>query len=93
MNKAYETIDGKPAVVITGIPYPNVTEQLAFDRETGLLLQRRVATGSGGTGFNIMNLAEQIDYSDYRDVARHQGAAHGPPRDLEPRSGPRSSPT
>jgi hypothetical protein len=68
VNKAYETIDGKQAVVITGIPYPNVTEQLAFDRETGLLLQRRVATGSGGTGFNIMNLGEQIDYSDYRDV-------------------------
>ena len=45
VNKAYETIDGKGAVVITGIPYPNVTEQLAFDRETGLLLQRRVATG------------------------------------------------
>ena len=51
VNKAYETIDARLAVVITGIPYPNVTEQFAFDRETGLLLQRRVATGSGGAGF------------------------------------------
>ena len=68
VNKAYETIDGKQAVVIAGIPYPNVAEQLAFDRETGLLLQRRVATDSGGAGFSIMNLGEQIDYGDYRDV-------------------------
>ena len=68
MNKAYDTIDGKPVVVITGIPYPNVTEQLS-DRETRLLLRRAVVTGSGGAGFNIMNLGEQIDYSDYRDVS------------------------
>jgi len=68
VNKAYENIDGKPVVVITGTPYPNVTEQLSFDRESGLLLRRAIVTGSGGTGFNIMNLGEQIDYSDYRDV-------------------------
>jgi photosynthetic reaction center cytochrome c subunit len=68
VNKAYETINGRPVVVISGTPYPNVTEQLSFDRETGLLLRRAVVTGSGGTGFNIMNLGEQIDYSDYRDV-------------------------
>jgi photosynthetic reaction center cytochrome c subunit len=68
VNKAYETIDGKQVVVITGRPYPNVTEQLSFDRETGLLLRRVVITGSGGVGFSIMNLPEQIDYSDYRDV-------------------------
>lgn len=68
VNKAYETIDGKQAVVITGRPYPDVTEQLSFDRETGLLLRRVILTGSGGVGFNIMNLPEQIDYSDYRDV-------------------------
>ena len=68
VNKAYESINGRPVVVITGTPYPNVTEQLSFDRETGLLLRRVIATGSGGTGFNIMNLGEQIDYSDYRDV-------------------------
>jgi hypothetical protein len=68
VNKAYDTIDGKQVVVITGSPYPNVTEQLSFDRDTGLLLRRVILTGSGGVGFNIMNLPEQIDYSDYRDV-------------------------
>ena len=68
VNKAYDTIDGKPVVVITGNPYPNVTEQLSFDRETGLLRRRVITTGSGGVGFNIMNLPEQIDYTDYRDV-------------------------
>jgi photosynthetic reaction center cytochrome c subunit len=68
VNKAYETIDGKQVVVITGQPYPNVTEQLSFDRATGLLLRRVIITGSGGVGFSIMNLPEQIDYSDYRDV-------------------------
>jgi photosynthetic reaction center cytochrome c subunit len=68
VNKAYDTIDGKQVVVITGSPYPNVTEQLSFDRETGLLLRRVITTGSGGVGFSIMNLPEQIDYSDYRDV-------------------------
>lgn len=69
VNKAYETINGRPVVVMTGTSYPNVTEQLSFDRETGLLLRRTVATTSGGTGLNILNLGEQIDYSDYRDVA------------------------
>ena len=75
VNKAYDTIDGRPVVVITGNPYPNVTEQLSFDRESGLLLRRRViTTGSGGVGFSIMNLPEQIDYSDYRDVGGVQVA-------------------
>jgi photosynthetic reaction center cytochrome c subunit len=69
VNKAYETIDGRPAVSITGSPYPNVTERLTFDRETGLLLRRTIETGSGGVGFNIMNLGEQITYGDYRDVS------------------------
>ncbi len=68
VNKSYDTIDGKGTVTITGSPYPNVTEQLSFDRESGLLLRRTILTGSGGVGFNIMNLPEQIDYSDYRDV-------------------------
>jgi hypothetical protein len=68
VNKAYDTIEGRPVVVMTGSPYPNVTEQLSFDRESGLLLRRQIRTGSGGTGFNILNLGEQIDYSDYRDA-------------------------
>ena len=41
-----------------------MTEQLSFDRESGLLLRRSILT----TGVRLMNLPEQIDYSDYRDV-------------------------
>ena len=33
VNKAYEAVDGKPVVVLTGKPYPDATEQLSFDRE------------------------------------------------------------
>jgi len=68
VNKTYDTIDGKGVVSITGNPYSNVTETLSFDRASGLLLRRVILTGSGGVGFNILNLPEQIDYSDYRDV-------------------------
>lgn len=64
VNKTYDTVDGRPVVVLTGKPYPDVTEQLSFDRQTGLLLRRTVTT----TGVRIMALPEQIDYSDYRDV-------------------------
>ena len=41
-----------------------MTEQLSFDRASGLLLRRLIIT----TGERLMNLPEQIDYSDYRDV-------------------------
>ncbi|MEP6919388.1 MAG: hypothetical protein ABJC89_27345, partial [Acidobacteriota bacterium] len=68
VKPAYETIAGKQAVVLTGLPYPNVSEDLAFDRESGLLLRRTIVSGSAG-GFGIMALGEQIDYSDYRDVS------------------------
>lgn len=68
VKPAYETVDGKSAVVLTGTPYPNVTEELAFDRESGVLLRRKVVSGSTG-GFGIMALGEQIDYGDYRDVS------------------------
>src|SRR4029453_1499373 len=68
VKQAYETIEGKQAVVLTGSPYPNVTEELAFDRESGLLVRRTVTSGSAG-GFGILALGEQIDYSDYRDVS------------------------
>ena len=44
---------------------PNVTEQLSFDRASGLLLRRLIIT----TGERLMNLPEQIDYSDYREVS------------------------
>jgi len=52
-------------VVLTGRPYPDVTEQLSFDRESGLLLRRAVTT----TGVRLMALPELIDYSDYREVS------------------------
>ncbi len=65
VNKAYDTIDGKQVVVLTGRPSPDVTEQLSFDRETGLLRRRAVTT----TGVRLMALPELIDYSDYRDVS------------------------
>ncbi len=65
VNKAYDTIDGRAVVVLTGRPYPEVTEQLSFDRETGLLRRRTITT----TGVRLMVLPEQIDYSDYRDVS------------------------
>jgi hypothetical protein len=65
VNKTYDTIDGRPVVVLTGRPYPDVTEQLSFDRETGLLRRRTITT----TGVRLMVLPEQIDYSDYRDVS------------------------
>lgn len=68
VKPAYETVSGKSAVVLTGNPYPNVTEELAFDRESGLLLRRTVTSGSAG-GFGIMALGEQIEYSEYRDVS------------------------
>lgn len=64
VNKTYDAIDGKPVVVLTGRPQPDVTEQLSFDRESGLLLRRSVTI----TGVRIMALPEQVDYSDYRDV-------------------------
>ena len=69
VKPAYETVDDKPSVVLTGSPYPHVTEELAFDRESGLLLRRTITSGTAG-GFGIMALGEQIDYSDYRDVSR-----------------------
>jgi hypothetical protein len=65
VNKAYDTIDAKPVVVLTGRLTPTITEQLSFDRASGLLLRRVITT----TGARLMNLPEQIDYSDYRDVS------------------------
>jgi hypothetical protein len=51
-------------VVLSGRPYPGVTEQLQFDRESGLLLRRSVTTSTP-----LGPLPEQVDYSDYRDVS------------------------
>lgn len=59
----YAEVDGKRAIVLSGRPYPDTTEQLFFDRDSGLLLRRTVATRTG-----LGELPEQIDYSDYREV-------------------------
>lgn len=59
----YADVDGKAAIVLTGRPQADVTEQLFFDRESGLLLRRSVTTRTG-----LGELPEQIDYSDYREV-------------------------
>jgi hypothetical protein len=59
----YGTIDDRNTIVVVGRTPPDTTEQLHFDRETGLLLRRNISTR---TPFSP--LAEQIDYGDYRDV-------------------------
>jgi hypothetical protein len=60
----YGTVEDRNTIVLVGRPAEATTEQLHFDRETGLLLRRSVTTT---TAFSP--LAEQIDYSDYRDVS------------------------
>jgi hypothetical protein len=60
----YADVDGKAAIVLTGRPYAGVTEQLFFDRDSGLLVRRVVTTRMA-----LGDLPEQIDYSDYRDVS------------------------
>ena len=57
-------IDGRAVVAIAGDVAPNVTETLMFDPDSGLLLRRAIQTKT-----SIGTLPEEIDYSDYRDVA------------------------
>ena len=59
----YGNVDGKATILVTGRPFPGVTEQLQFDRESGLLLRRSISTSTP-----LGPLPEQIDYSDYREV-------------------------
>src|SRR6185436_19032235 len=59
----YDKIDGKDVIVVQGRTAPTVTEQLSFDKNSGLLVRRVVSTRTA-----MGNLPEQIDYSDYRDV-------------------------
>jgi hypothetical protein len=61
--RRYENVDGKPAVVVESRRGDIVNETLYFDRESGLLVRRLVQTKTA-----YGNLAEQIDYSDYRDA-------------------------
>ena len=59
----YATVEDRSTIVLAGRPSEDTTEQLHFDRETGLLLRRSISTR---TAFSPV--AEQIDYGDYRDV-------------------------
>jgi photosynthetic reaction center cytochrome c subunit len=60
----YGKTDDKDTIIVTGTTYPDVVEQLHFDKASGLLLRRNVATSTA-----LGPLPEQVDYSDYRDVA------------------------
>jgi photosynthetic reaction center cytochrome c subunit len=60
----YATVEDRNTIVLVGRPSEDTTEQLHFDRETGLLVRRSISTR---TAFSP--LAEQVDYSDYRDVS------------------------
>ena len=61
--RRYDTIDGKKVVVVNAARGPIVTESLSFDTESGLLLRRVVQTKTA-----YGSLAEQVDYSDYKDA-------------------------
>ena len=60
----YATVEDHNTIVLVGRPTEDTTEQLHFDRESGLLLRRSISTR---TAFSP--LAEQIDYRDYREVS------------------------
>jgi photosynthetic reaction center cytochrome c subunit len=60
----YANIDGANSIVLTGGTADGVTEQLYFDRDSGVLLRRVISTRTP-----LGSLVEQIDYSDYRDVS------------------------
>jgi hypothetical protein len=60
----YEKVDGVDTIMLLGRPAEGVTEQLYFDRQSGLLLRRDVRTRTALGGI----LPEQIDYSEYRPV-------------------------
>ncbi|MEI6670163.1 MAG: c-type cytochrome [Acidobacteriota bacterium] len=62
--RAYDKIDGRDVIVMSGRPAPAVTELLSVDKMSGLLVRRvvRFTTALG-------RLSAQIDYADYRSVA------------------------
>jgi hypothetical protein len=62
--RRYVNLDGVNTILVTGERFPDVTEQLYFDRESGLLVRRVIATKTV-----LGNLSEQVDYTDYRDVS------------------------
>ena len=58
----YANLDGTPTIVVVA-RNGDVTEQMQFGRESGLLLRRTIATRTP-----LGNLLEQADYKDYRDA-------------------------
>jgi len=60
----YGNIEGTDTIGLVARANEDVTEQMQFDRQTGLLRRRVIQTR---TPFG--NLVEQVDYSDYRDVS------------------------
>jgi photosynthetic reaction center cytochrome c subunit len=57
-------IDGNATAGLAGPVSTYVTQALYFDASSGLLLRRTFSTRTA-----LGNLMEQVDYSDYRDVA------------------------
>jgi hypothetical protein len=60
----YGNLDGVNTISLTARVDENVSEQMQFDRQTGLLLRRTIQTRTP-----YGSLAEQVDYSDFRDVS------------------------
>ena len=74
----YATVEDRNTIVLVGRPSEDTTEQLHFDRETGLLLRRSVSTAhrvltAGGT-----NRLQRLPRRE-----RREDAVHDPLRELE----------
>jgi hypothetical protein len=59
-----ETIAGRTTFVVSATTAPGVTVRYFFDTRTGLLTRQLTATARG-----IVQLQDQIDFEDYRDVS------------------------
>jgi len=59
----YGNVDGVDTIIVTARANADVTEQLQFERQSGLLKRRTIQTR---TPYGA--LVEQVDYSDYRDA-------------------------
>jgi len=60
----YGNVDGTDTIGLAARVGEDVSEQMQFERQTGLLRRRVIQTR---TPFG--NLLEQVDYTDYRDVS------------------------
>jgi hypothetical protein len=61
--RRYDVVDGTPAILVDGRRNDIVSESLYFDRASGLLLRRAIRTRTA-----YGDLAEQVDYRDYKAV-------------------------